>query len=249
MSQSDDMAAINNTIVNTPTKTNKAFDLQTQWKAWYEGLGWWDRTADDDTLAIARRKRDDFYEANGKQVPSPIRTGTPAAVVAKRLNVDPNPVVRAPTAPATKRPTLRRGSTGQAVKEWQKRMGLDSDGNFGSGTVAATKAFQTAHGLDSDGVVGPGTWMAAYTTDKSPAPIPSVIHDAAGNLPSASGKEVKQNLIKHVVETAKKISAEGKDHVSADLVAIHSAGISTPVKVGAGVAGAGLLWWLFKGNK
>ena len=91
--------------------------------------------------------------------------------------------------------------------------------------------------------------MAAYVTDKSPAPIPSAVHDETGNLPSANAKVVKQTLIKHVVETAKKISAEGKDHASADLVAIHNMGISTPVKVAGGVAGAGLLWWIFKGRK
>lgn len=60
-------------------------------------------------------------------------------------------------------PTLKKGSTGIGVKNWQKFLnwygayGLIDDGKFGSLTKEATKAFQTANGLTPDGIVGPKT--------------------------------------------------------------------------------------------
>ena len=76
----------------------------------------------------------------------------------------------------TSQPTLRRGSSGSAVKTLQARLqtlGFDPgpiDGIFGSGTDSAVRAFQRARGLGVDGIVGPQTWAALYA---SPAPAPS----------------------------------------------------------------------------
>lgn len=66
------------------------------------------------------------------------------------------------TPPGTEagQPTLRYGSRGDAVKWWQKLMGLTQDGVFGLKTQAATKAFQTKVHLTADGIVGPATWDA-----------------------------------------------------------------------------------------
>lgn len=55
--------------------------------------------------------------------------------------------------------TLRLGSTGHDVAEWQKFLGLPADGLFGPKTEEATKRFQEAHGLTPDGVVGLKTWI------------------------------------------------------------------------------------------
>jgi peptidoglycan hydrolase-like protein with peptidoglycan-binding domain len=66
----------------------------------------------------------------------------------------------------TSQPTVRRGSSGSAVKTLQARLqtlGFDPgpiDGIFGSGTDSAVRAFQRARGLDADGIVGPQTWAA-----------------------------------------------------------------------------------------
>jgi len=57
--------------------------------------------------------------------------------------------------------TLRQGSKGEIVKEWQRIIGVDDDGIFGSNTLAATKAWQASKKLVADGVVGPATWSAA----------------------------------------------------------------------------------------
>ena len=69
--------------------------------------------------------------------------------------------------------TLRRGSSGRAVRELQYYLYLmhsyDSsipsvtiDGQFGASTEAAVRAFQRVFGLTVDGVVGRATWDTLY---------------------------------------------------------------------------------------
>lgn len=64
-------------------------------------------------------------------------------------------------------PTLKKGSTGDRVKNWQKFLnwygsfGLITDGKFGSLTKEATRAFQADNGLDDDGIAGPKTMEKA----------------------------------------------------------------------------------------
>lgn len=58
------------------------------------------------------------------------------------------------------RPTLRQGSTGQAARYIQIRVGASIDGRFGPATDAAVRAWQRAHGLAADGIVGADTWAA-----------------------------------------------------------------------------------------
>jgi hypothetical protein len=57
------------------------------------------------------------------------------------------------------RPTVRRGSTGEAVRQLQQALHIDpADGIFGAGTEAAVRAFQRRNGLVPDGIVGPKSW-------------------------------------------------------------------------------------------
>ena len=64
----------------------------------------------------------------------------------------------APRAQITE--TVRRGSTGDAVKRIQRKLGLVQDGDFGPATERAVMAWQSANGLVADGVVGPKTLEA-----------------------------------------------------------------------------------------
>jgi putative chitinase len=66
---------------------------------------------------------------------------------------------RAPISAATTA-TLRRGSTGDAVKQMQQKLGIAADGDFGPGTEAAVRKWQAANGLTADGIVGPKTLAA-----------------------------------------------------------------------------------------
>ena len=69
----------------------------------------------------------------------------------------------APT-PETSLPTLKKGSSGSAVKTAQYALAhhgwssLATDGVFGDKTRSAVVAFQKAHGLSADGIIGPKTW-------------------------------------------------------------------------------------------
>lgn len=67
---------------------------------------------------------------------------------------------------ALQRPLLRRGSTGEAVKELQSllenalQMSVGVTGSFDDRTLGAVLRFQRAKSLKVDGVVGPQTWSA-----------------------------------------------------------------------------------------
>ncbi|MBR0267940.1 MAG: peptidoglycan-binding protein [Clostridia bacterium] len=78
-----------------------------------------------------------------------------------------------PVIPVPK-PTLKKGSKGEAVKEMQAILiskGYDlgkwgADGDFGKQTLAAVKSFQKAEGLKVDGIVGPLTWAKLCPNEK-----------------------------------------------------------------------------------
>lgn len=70
------------------------------------------------------------------------------------------PVLIPAAEPADKkRPTLRRGDTGDFVKQLQTKLRLTADGSFGAATEAALRAFQREHNMVPDGITGPKTWM------------------------------------------------------------------------------------------
>jgi hypothetical protein len=71
------------------------------------------------------------------------------------------PAVEPSPAPGTAgRPTLRRGATGELVRQIQTKVGVTPTGNFGPVTEAAVRAFQRDQGFVPDGIVGPKTWAA-----------------------------------------------------------------------------------------
>lgn len=68
-------------------------------------------------------------------------------------------------------PLVKKGSTGWAVTELQKRLNavsypgkitLEVDGSFGNNTLNAVKAYQKDRGLEVDGEVGKNTWKSLF---------------------------------------------------------------------------------------
>lgn len=57
--------------------------------------------------------------------------------------------------------TLRLGSSGSDVSQWQRAIGFQPvDGSFGPLTEVATRNWQQSHGLTADGIVGPKSWAS-----------------------------------------------------------------------------------------
>ena len=71
----------------------------------------------------------------------------------------PAPQIETP-GPAPQRPVLRRGSTGPAVGDLQRLLGITQDRIFGPATQAALIAHQKAHQLVADGIAGPAVWAS-----------------------------------------------------------------------------------------
>lgn len=69
-------------------------------------------------------------------------------------------------------PLLRTGSSGPAVADVQRALGVTADGAFGPRTAAAVVAFQLAHGLTPDGVVGPLTEELLLSARAAAPPAP-----------------------------------------------------------------------------
>lgn len=63
--------------------------------------------------------------------------------------------------------TIRKGKTGDDVKELQLLLGIKADGIFGNDTLEAVKAFQSKEGLVVDGIVGSATWAALSPAKES----------------------------------------------------------------------------------
>lgn len=94
----------------------------------------------------------------------PVSVPSPAAPAAPVPSVQRGP---APTT-LLQLPTLRVGAGMPPgpplpdVRLLQNKLGIPADGRFGNGTLAAVKTFQRRRGLVSDGIVGAKTWTALF---------------------------------------------------------------------------------------
>jgi peptidoglycan hydrolase-like protein with peptidoglycan-binding domain len=93
------------------------------------------------------------------------------------------------------KPTLKRGSTGQAVKElqqllfhWGYYFGA-IDGIFGIYVENAVKGYQHRVFLTEDGIVGSLTWQALYSG--APVNMPILMNGSSGNA-----VKIVQNVLK-----------------------------------------------------
>lgn len=132
-----------------------------------------------------------FYDANGGIYHDAIYAGNGQMWAAPHTGdvVRLQPVygtsweVARPSPGAAPSPTsapslLKVGSSGAAVAQVQRAVGVPADGAFGPLTAAAVRSFQAVHGLAVDGVVGPLTLELLLQTGSAapaaPAPAPAV---------------------------------------------------------------------------
>ena len=64
---------------------------------------------------------------------------------------------------------IKKGDTGEKVKQIQVALQITADGIFGNMTELSVIQFQTSEGLEADGIVGPITWDA-LEIDSPPKP-------------------------------------------------------------------------------
>lgn len=176
MSQAEDMTAIDEFMKRSAPVTPEATALRQSWLVWYPSLSWYQKSFDAGTRDEASTRRNKFNLANAKtqaekdNVVRVITTGMDTNQMQGKARKQTLPTgevgtqIKKPTTAGVltgTHPTIKQGSTGPAVIEWQKFLGTTADGKFGPNTTTLTKAFQTKKGLKADGVVGPASWTAA----------------------------------------------------------------------------------------
>ncbi len=110
---------------------------------------------------------------------------------------------------ASSRPTLSRGSQGEAVAKLQQLLaqhGFDpgaADGDFGPRTEAALSAFQRRAGLVADGICGPMTFAALAESVFEPAEV--------GPVAEGDGAALRQRILELAQAEVGTVEATGSN--------------------------------------
>jgi peptidoglycan hydrolase-like protein with peptidoglycan-binding domain len=128
--------------------------------SWRSNVSWLSNTFDFSTVYLQARTFKDEVDKilAGKPVSTKPGTPKPTGSTPYATGYVQSPVDVSPGTQGN--PTLRLGSTGEAVKRWQAILGIAQTGKFDAATQAATQKWQAARGLVADGVVGAATWAA-----------------------------------------------------------------------------------------
>ena len=119
------------------------------------------------------------------------------------MSEDYVPPAEKPKEGKVSKPMLKKGASGEKVKDLQKLLiakgyscgAKGADGKFGNDTLAAVKAFQKANGLKDDGIVGADTWAALEkeSPEYYTVTVPHLTNDQADALvkqyPNATKKK------------------------------------------------------------
>jgi peptidoglycan hydrolase-like protein with peptidoglycan-binding domain len=161
---------------------------------------------------------------------APATTVAPATSAAPATTAAPTtaaPTTAAPTTepPPTTKPKpskpaeparLRQGSSGQAVKDLQRRLAdlgyqvRQVDGEFGSETAHAVVAFQKVNRIGRDGVVGPHT-RKALAQPRRPSPRSGKGFHIEADLTLQVVYVVRDGKIQQILDAS---SASGQQYVS-----------------------------------
>lgn len=171
--------AVNEYFLKTGATNPSAEKLKQEFFKWYTGLNAVTSRLDSSYMEAANR-RNAFNIANVtstaelEHVEKVIKEGFSTSSARPELANKKDAQGNFPNAPGRTvasagrgsvmsgaRATIKQGAKGDAVKEWQKILGVTVDGNFGPQTAAKTKEWQKARGLKPDGIVGAASWTAA----------------------------------------------------------------------------------------
>ncbi len=114
-----------------------------------------------------------------------------------------------------KGPTLKKGYSGNPVKQLQQRLekyGYEVgkiDGDFGDKTKSAVKRFQKAFGLQADGVVGKATWKMLSVDAKGKVNKPGSVGGVSMGNVSGSAKAQMAALVRTAIAGAAGRSPQG----------------------------------------
>jgi peptidoglycan hydrolase-like protein with peptidoglycan-binding domain len=169
MSQAEDMSAIQRYMAAQTPKNEDSRALKAEFIKWFDNLSFWDRTLTSSTYVDAKKRRDAFMMANAT---------TPAEIAAVRAVQKKAPIITKTESGTvqvnqeTLPPSIKRGAKNdpEAVKKWQRLLGIEDDGRFGPDTEKKSKAWQASHGLTADGKIGPKTWTVALGLKGTPTP-------------------------------------------------------------------------------
>ncbi len=101
---------------------------------------------------------------------------------------------------------LKKGSKGEDVKKLQSKLGLVSDGDFGSVTETKVKEYQSSNGLTADGIVGDSTWAKLFGDAAQGQNVSeTILGTSVFKLDKLKG-HVPDSVIAQIPETAKKFN-------------------------------------------
>jgi putative chitinase len=101
---------------------------------------------------------------------------------------------------------LKVGSKGEDVKKLQQKLGLGSDGIFGTGTESAVKKWQSSNGLTADGIVGEGTWNKMFGSQQlitePSSPVAKPVASVGGLKLEKLKGHIPDSVISQIPDTA-----------------------------------------------
>ena len=91
---------------------------------------------------------------------------------------------------------LKKGSSGEEVKQLQEKLGLTTDGSFGPGTEAKVIEWQSANGLTPDGIVGDVTWSKMFSDQSQISTSNFKLDNLKGHIPDSVILQIPDTAIK-----------------------------------------------------